>query len=726
MTTAAASDYTPGLDLSDLDFAEPTPAERAARLAAAGLDADPGAGPVTFVRPPPRVVAPVAPPVRTVAPAAAVAPAPVAAPVVVVDPMGAVGAAGLVAFLAALLGWVRGRGATSYAAALTWWVTYREAQRVGAPLSYPMMAAGAYLGLIPESAVPAPVAVPAPAPVAAPTPAVEAPLVAPAAAAGVRILRHPRGLGVEAPFPRGGVGYERNECLKDAGAAWRRHDSDVRPAKGEPGVWAFPADALPRIRTILVRYHGTDGGPVPAAVAPAASPTVAPAVVAPAAPVTEDAPMMPAGLEFLSDVVAEGTALAAQANTVRGGVSRADVNPVAGFNNGAGVNASFATAASAATFQPNGRQTPAAPAAPTTTIPAGASTFTRPLAADVPAPLAAGIRAARERGRRATETDAQRTMRLAWEESRKARSALDAVITIALQTTDGEYPHGCFTGWGDFGVTAWSRLHAVAEAANVRAPEPRSRRALASEAVAKAATAHACKVKVVIRGSKWTVYRTVGADQVGASVGAAEAIATLVGHDLQLTGDAALCAAIRTIWQELCAAETLDSTAISAWLSGLLASWRAVATVYGRGWLPPGAPTEKWRRLATELNAAGFPVPPRPAGVGSREDIADDLQRGLRTEVGNLISAIERQRAEAKARGEEARAAGKQDVATDLGDRGIVTATADIQAVTDKIAMYECITGPMVAERARLTALKVELADLLSDTTLRGMVLELD
>lgn len=29
MTTAAASDYTPGLDLSDLDFAEPTPAANA-------------------------------------------------------------------------------------------------------------------------------------------------------------------------------------------------------------------------------------------------------------------------------------------------------------------------------------------------------------------------------------------------------------------------------------------------------------------------------------------------------------------------------------------------------------------------------------------------------------------------------------------------------------------------------------------------------------------------
>ena len=364
------------------------------------------------------------------------------------------------------------------------------------------------------------------------------------------------------------------------------------------------------------------------------------------------------------------------------------------------------------------------------TVPAGASTFTRPLAADVPEPLAAGIRAARERGRRVVETDAQKAMRLAWEESRKARSALDAAITVALQTTDGEYPHGCLTGWGDFGVTAWSRLHAVAEAAGVRSPEPRSRRALASEAVNKAAVAHGCKVKVVVRGSKWTVYRTAGADQVGASVGAAEAIATLVGHDLRVTGDLGLRAAILTIWQELCAAETLDSTAISAWLSGLLDSWRAVATVYGRGWLAPGAPTERWRRLATELNAAGFPVPARPAGIGSREDIADDLQRGLRTEIDNLISAIERQRerqrTEAKARGEEARKAGKTDVATDLGDRGIVTATADIQAVTDKIAMYECITGPMPAERTRLTALKVELANLLSDTTLRGMVLELD
>lgn len=716
MTTAAASDYTPGLDLADLDLAEPTPAERAARLAAAGLDADPAAGTVTFVRAP-RPVTP--PPVRP-------APAPAPAPTLVVDPMGAAGAVGLVAFLAALLGWIRGRGAVGYGCAWAWWVTYREAQGVGAPVSPAMLTAGVNLGLIPASAVPAAPPVAAPAVKApAPAPVVEAPLVAPAAAAGVRLVPHPRGLGVETPFLRGPRGYEERDALKAVGAAWCRPHSSARPEKGEAGVWAFPVETLPRVRAILQRYRGTDGGPAPTVAAPATVAPVAP--VAPAAtPATEDAPTLPTGLEFLSGVVAEGAALAAQANTVRGGVSRADVNPVAGFNNGAGAAASFATAASAATFQPNGRQTPATPVTPSTTIPAGASTFTRPLAADVPEPLAAGIRAARERGRRATETEAQRAMRLAWEESRKARSALDAAITVALQTTDGEYPHGCLTGWGDFGVTAWSRLHAVAEAAGVRSPEPRSRRALASEAVAKAATAHGCKVKVVVRGSKWTVYRTAGADQVGASVGAAEAIATLVGHDLRLTGDVALCAAIRTIWQELCAAETLDSTAISAWLSGLLASWRAVATVYGRGWLAPGAPTERWRRLATELNAAGFPVPSRPAGIGSREDIADDLQRGLRTEVNNLISAIERQRAEAKARGEEARAAGKTDVATDLGDRGVVTATAEIAAVTDKIAMYECITGPMPAERARLTALKTELAGLLSDTTLRGMVLELD
>lgn len=717
MTTAAASDYTPGLDLSDLDFAEPTPAERAARLAAAGLDADPAAGAVTFVRAP-VAPAPVAP--APVAPAP-VAPAPVAtAPVATapaVDPAAAPGVLGLIAFLGTFLLWCR--NAPRLDAARVWWATYCETRRLGAAPSPALLAMGAAYGLVP--AAPAPVAAaPAPAPV------VEAPLVAPAAAAGVRILRHPLGLGVEAPFP-GVAGFERNKCLKDAGASWRCHDSMARPAKGAPGVWAFSADALPRIRTILTRYHGTDGGPAPQTTAAVAS-VVAPAPTAPVAPTvstTVDAPTLPAEVAFLADVVAEGAALAAQANTVRGGVTRADVNPVAGFNNGAGVNASFATAASAATFQPNGRQTPA-PTAPATTIPAGASTFTRTLAADVPAPLAAGIRAARERGRRATETEAQRALRLAWEESRKARSALDAAITVALSNTDGEYPHGCLTGWADFGVVPWVRLRAVAESAGVAAPEPRSRRALASEAVSRAATAHGCKVKVVTRGAKWTVYRTAGVDQVGASVGAAEVIATLVGGELRLTGDETLVNAVALIWRELCAAETLDSTAISAWLSGLLASWRAVATVYGRGWLAPGAPTEQWRRLATELNAAGFPVPARPAGIGSREDIADDLQRGLRTEVDNLISAIERQRAEAKARGDEARAAGKQDAATDLGDRGVVSAAADIQAVTDKIAMYECITGPMTAERTRLAALKAELANLLSDTTLRGMVLELD
>ena len=266
MTTAAASDYTPGLDLSDLDFAEPTPAERAARLAAAGLDADPAAGAVTFVR------APVAP-----APAP-VAPAPVAtAPAV--DPAAAPGVLGLIAFLGTFLLWCR--NAPRLDAARVWWATYCETRRLGAAPSPALLAMGAAYGLVP--AAPAPVAAaPAPAPV------VEAPLVAPAAAAGVRILRHPLGLGVEAPFP-GVAGFERNKCLKDAGASWRCHDSMARPAKGAPGVWAFSADALPRIRTILTRYHGTDGGPAPqATAAPAAS--VAPAAVVAPAPVASVAP----------------------------------------------------------------------------------------------------------------------------------------------------------------------------------------------------------------------------------------------------------------------------------------------------------------------------------------------------------------------------------------------------------------------------------------------------
>ena len=284
MTTAAASDYTPGLDLGDLDFADPTPAERAARLAAAGLDADPAAGAVTFVR------APAAPPARTVAPApVAPAPAPVAsAPVAsAVDPI--IGAVGMIAFLRALVAWAVAR-ADALTAAAVWWVTYQECRRLGAAMP-DFLREGVRLGLISEAtaaAMPAPTVAPAPIkmPVPAPAPVVEAPLVAPAAAAGVRILRHPLGLGVEAPFP-GVAGFERNKCLKDAGASWRCHDSMARPAKGAPGVWAFSADVLPRIRTILTRYHGTDGGPAPQATATA---VVAPAPVAAPAP----APVAPA------------------------------------------------------------------------------------------------------------------------------------------------------------------------------------------------------------------------------------------------------------------------------------------------------------------------------------------------------------------------------------------------------------------------------------------------
>lgn len=334
------------------------------------------------------------------------------------------------------------------------------------------------------------------------------------------------------------------------------------------------------------------------------------------------------------------------------------------------------------------------------------------LAADLPAPLRQGIEARRARRSQPTETDAQRTAREAREATARAQAALDDSIRIALTSEDGTYPHGCLVAWHPSGVRTWSTIAAAAEAAGVSAPAQRSLRAIAADAV-RAIERDGLRVETVKRGSEWVVYRPAPTAELGASIGDAHVLAQLVGEDLTVVGPDDLCAIVRDAFDAARREATIGSTEVTQWLAGILATWRAVPTAYGR-WVPPGTCTESWLRLADALADAHLPVPRRPAGVMSRDDIREELRTGLVGEIESLMGEIQNDRDRALA------------AAKDLGARAAASALTKIADLRVKLGMYEMLTGPLTEERAALEAMATDLGSLTDETAQFGANLELD
>ena len=308
-------------------------------------------------------------------------------------------------------------------------------------------------------------------------------------------------------------------------------------------------------------------------------------------------------------------------------------------------------------------------------------------------------RAYTERGRaylanRGRETPEQRARTEKAAAELRARVRLDSAITVALANPSGEYPHGCLAAWHATGPVRYDRVAAAAAVAGVAPPKPRTLKAIASAAV-KAIKDHGLKVAVVTRGSEWSVYRPAAQAEVGSSVGAARLVAKLVGEELQLEGPADLCHTVRSAFDRARSESTLGSTEVSAWLSQLLASYRAVAVVYGR-WMAPGLPTEVWCALASALNDAGLPVPSRPAAVSSREDVKEEIRTGLIREIDTELARITEDRKRSS-----------------YASGAALSAIEDLEALADKAIMFATITGPGALD-TQIATIKALQSDLTS------------
>lgn len=484
----------------------------------------------------------------------------------------------------------------------------------------------------------------------------------------------------------------------------------------EPTPVAIVAEGTAPVDTYEFDFSQTPTTPVPSVGTAAPNPDES----------GPDLSALPADLaESLGTAFAEGQIMAAQADTVRGGVSRANVNAVAGFQAGAGITreqanqaASLTTEASQRAFgQTDGASAPVAPI-----VAAPMFVPSTPLALDLPTPLRQRIVAARSRRgiKSANLTPDQQARVDAADRRERERMAIDGAISVALAgPIDGQYAHGLLAAWRPSGERNHAALKNAIDAANlgwIDAPEPRSLRAIASDAV-RALESEGYRVAVRRRGSSWAIYQQTDVASVGGSVGETFVIASFADDALILEGPDHLCAAIRTVWETARTNGSIGTNEITAWLVGACKALRATDTVYGR-WIAPGLPSERWLALAAVLADLKYPVRRRPAAVASRLDVADEIRDGITAEIASLMTEIEDQR-------ETVKCTGTADKPRDLGVRAAVTRLDEIAALRAKLATFECLIGPCTEERARLTAMELQLADLVDPVYQRGALLEL-
>ena len=305
------------------------------------------------------------------------------------------------------------------------------------------------------------------------------------------------------------------------------------------------------------------------------------------------------------------------------------------------------------------------------------------------------------------ETEAQKAKREALERQRRAQAVIDGAITVALTAHDGEFPHGCLVAWVPLGTHSWQKIADVARAADVVEPARRTDRAIASAAVARL-QADGYRVEVQTRGSCWNVYRPAKVTVVGQSVGDTALMVKLVDEQLVIEGPADMAATVRAAFDSAKAASQLDSTAISTWLTSILKSWRAVSICYGR-WVPPGARTEAWLKLAGCMADAGLNVARRPAKVSSVEDVKEEVVLGLKCEVEGMVSKIAG-RIEA----------GKALKAGHIGFEGASALQLEVGDLRSKVKMYEVVTGPLAGAHAELDRMDEELAPFVTDAAARS------
>ena len=202
---------------------------------------------------------------------------------------------------------------------------------------------------------------------------------------------------------------------------------------------------------------------------------------------------------------------------------------------------------------------------------------------------------------------------------------------------DGKYCNGAIAAVGETGDRQWSDFEIAANRAGVNPPKQRTAKAVAAEAV-RTLKSQGFEVTPIKGQKAWKVVRPSDQTILGTASGETYLIARLVGENLECEGPDYLAERIRATWNAEREIAMISSNMVTQWWHGIVDSWQAVPTLYGR-WIPPGM-VERWIRLANALADIGVNVPRTPAAISAPEDIAEQMIEGLKTQLRESIREI--------------------------------------------------------------------------------------
>lgn len=430
--------------------------------------------------------------------------------------------------------------------------------------------------------------------------------------------------------------------------------------------------------------------------------------------------------EALAGPIAEGQIMAAQADLVRGGVPRANVNPYAGFQSAGGVSAAQAVAAASLNTEASQSalgQTARAPiAAPSAPAPA----WNAPLAADLPDVLRQGIEASRARRRNGATISATPT---ASQPREAVRAMLQAGDLIA-----GAAAHGCGTlvGWSGCGTMARPKaleILAASELPEAWAPAIKSALAHAGDAVRaldnsgyvarrdKRKSANGTPLDPAAHGrARWTVGAVGHSGEIGTAFGQTVLSVRLTSTDaLEIDGSEDLAARVRSAFDAALAGEIYSAGDVTDWVRGILVN-RLGAVRFGGVWYLQAHVAGAAKRLLEVLSRTwgsdfltGLPI-------ATSDELRSGIASGLVAEADAVIADIASARAAAAA---DLDSAGRPK---SLGDRAATTFHGRLQTVIERCAAYAALLGTehTAPVRARTVAAMADLESTLGDTVLRG------
>ena len=276
---------------------------------------------------------------------------------------------------------------------------------------------------------------------------------------------------------------------------------------------------------------------------------------------------------------------------------------------------------------------------------------------------------------------------------------------------------GIITGWQGSGEMTRGSIVAALESAGMPssdAPRAKSAKRCASMAISACTTAQD-GVTGDRRGS-WSIGRKVAGD-VGESLGQITVTVRLREDDtLAIAGDEILGVQISTEYARRLHGEVLSATEITHWFTDLVRS-RFSAVSFGGVWFVPSASVTAYQSLRGALQAAGYGSQWLPGlTVHTEESLAVGLRDGLSAEVATLAREVA-----------QARRVARDGGRGDIGPRAAHSWLEQVEALAGRIESFGYLVGAghVLGLHTDLHQIRRDLADLTSDTALRGIHLEL-